>query len=123
MAGHEQHLESDTVEIQRIRLLDEKVRRNQLYIPVEPELPEEPRLGEHFLAVAVVAYQAAVFALDSGGIPHVVDVAVREQQRADFVTALREPSGGVLRRIDEDSRRRKEEAICVKNTTGEEVNV
>ena len=47
----------------------------------KPKRLKKSALGDHRLAVGVVADAASVLALDAGGVPDVVDVAVGEEER------------------------------------------
>ena len=71
----------------------------------------------------MVAHAAAVLALDAGGVPDVVDVAVRKEQRFHRVATRGEPSGGVLRGVDEDAVVAEKEAVRVKDAAGESVEI
>ncbi len=60
-------------------------------VPGEAEPAEELGVGDHGEGVWVVGDAAAVLALDFGGVPDVVDVAVGEQEQVDLVVLAVQP--------------------------------
>ena len=122
MARHEEHLEIHAFDNLRRGFVDEIIRRDRLDLPHEPELFEEVRLAEHRGAFPVKGDLAAVLALDPRRVPHVVDVAMREEQRFHTLPARGEPARRVLRRVDEDARGGEEEAVRVEDAAGESVD-
>ena len=92
-------------------------------IPIEAEIAEEIRLGDHGLGIGMIPDLAMVLALDVGGVPDVVDVAVGEEEVFYGVAVIGEPRGGVLWGIDEDAVFGKKEAICVKDSAGEDIDL
>ena len=92
-------------------------------IPIEAEIAEEIRLGDHGLGIGMIPDLAMVLALDVGGVPDVVDVAVGEEEVFDGVAVIGEPRGGALWGIDEDAVFGKKEAICVKDSAGEGIDL
>ena len=92
-------------------------------IPIEAEIAEEIGLSDHGFGVGMVPDLAMVLALDASSVPDVVDVAVGEEEGFYGVAVIGEPRGGVLWGVDEDAVFGKKEAICVKDSAGEGVDL
>ena len=76
-----EHLEIHALDDLRRALVDEIIRHHRLDLPHEAKLLKEIRLAEHRRAIAVEGDLAAVLALDARGVPDMVYVAMREEQR------------------------------------------
>ena len=122
VAGDEEDLELQALDREAGRFLDEKIGGDGLDFPVHVEAFEEARLGEHFDAIGMIADSAPVLAADGGGVPHVINVRVREEQGAHAMAAIFQPGGGGLRGINEDAVGGQEEAVRVEESAGVNVN-
>ena len=101
---------------------DHEIGGECLDLKGETETAEELGIGDHGDGLGVAADGAGVLAVDAGGIPDVINVAVGEEEEADLVSAFREPIGGLLGGVDEDACLRQEEAIRLEHSAGEAVD-
>ncbi len=92
-------------------------------VPGEAEPAEELGVCDHGEGIWVVGDAAAVLALDFGGVPDVVDVAVGEQKEVDLVVLALQPCRSLLGCIDQDSVGGKEKAVGVEDAAGEGVDL
>lgn len=122
VAGDEQHLKIDARKPVRVALLHEIIGLHRLDLPVHAELFVKVPLADARHGIAVANDAAAVVALDLRGVPHMVDVAVCEQQPLNAMSVFLQPLGGSLRRVDEDARFGQEESICVEHATSKNVD-
>jgi hypothetical protein len=116
-----ENLEVDSLDHSGRGFLGKEVRLNGLDFPIKAELFEEVGLGDESGRVGVITDFASVIALDAGGIPNVVDVAVGQEESFHVVTLGLKPFGGVLRRIDQNAGFEQKEAVRVKDAARENV--
>ena len=101
----------------------EKVGLDWVDFPIETELFKEIGLCDEGGGVRMITDFAFMLALDAGGVPDMVDMAMGEEEGVDGISLIAEPFGGVLRCIHQDAGPRKKEAIRVEDAAGEGVEI
>ncbi len=71
----------------------------------------------------MVGDSASVIALDTCGVPDMVDVAMREEEEIHGMVLLAEPGGCILRGIHENSAAGQVEAVGVENAACKSIHV
>ena len=119
MAGDFEDLKIDATEVAIRCFGDRKVRDKRFDIEGEAETAKELGIGDHGDGIRMAADGASVVALDAGGVPNVIDVAVGEEEKANFVAFVREPIGTFLRGVDENAVVGQEKAVGFEHPAGE----
>jgi len=100
---HEQYLKIHRFDHHRLIFRDVEAWLNGLDVPIVAEIAKEAGLSHHLLGFWVVSDLALVLCLHLGGVPDVVDVAVRQEQGGNPVALGVEPFSHPLGCIDQDS--------------------
>jgi hypothetical protein len=122
MTGHFEHTKSNTGKLRALCFRDQKIGLDRLNLPTESELLEKTAIGQKWNAVPVISDAASMLLFDPGGINHVIDMAVREQEQSNFVPGAGQPLRRILRGVDQNAVVRQEKTVRVEDAASEGFN-
>jgi len=119
VARNVEYLEVEPTQVAGRRFINQKAIADRFNLPAKPVILEKVGLGHHRKSVGVVPDRTGVFALDARGVPNMVDMPVGQEEQRHTVASFAQPFGGILWRVDQDTRAGQEKAVRVKDTAGE----